>query len=78
MNQPKYSSLKDYLYGVADYIGLEYGDMEDGKPLSQDEKYVIHQMSAAHYEGGDSIANTASYIMEYLRTSRKWMEELNG
>lgn len=78
MSQPKYKNLKEYMYGIADYIGLEYGDMGDGQPLSDDEKYVIRQMSLAHYESNDSIANTANYIIEYLRTSRKWIEELNG
>jgi hypothetical protein len=75
---PKYETLKDYMYGIADYIGLEYGDIENGQPLSDDEKYVIRQMSMAHYESDDSIANAANYIMEYLKTSRKWIEELNG
>jgi hypothetical protein len=77
MTKPKYNSLKQYLYGIADYIGLEYGDMENGTPLSDDEKYVIRQISVVHYERKDSIANAASNIMEYLKTSRKWIEELN-
>ena len=74
----KYNSFKDYLNGIADYIGLEYGHIEDSQPLSDDEKYVIRQMCMAHYENNDSIANVANLIMNYLRTSRKWMEELNG
>jgi hypothetical protein len=78
MKKLVYNTLQEYLYGVADYIGLEYGDMENGTPLSDDEKYVIRQISVAHYEEQDSIANTANNIMEYLKTSRKWIEELNG
>lgn len=75
---PKYNSFKDYLNGIADYVGLEYGDIEKSQPLSDDEKYVIRQMCMAHYENNDSIANVANLVMNYLRTSRKWTEELNG
>jgi len=74
---PKYETLKDYLYGVADYIGLEYGDMENGQPLTDDEKYTIRQIVIGHYESNDSVANTSHHIMEYLNTSRKWIKGLN-
>ena len=75
---PKYDNLKEYMYGIADYISWEYGTIDDGQPLSDDEKYVIRQMSLAHYESNDNAANAANYIIEYLRTSRKWVKELNG
>ena len=75
---PQYNDLKEYMHGIADYISMEYGTIDDNKPLTDDEKYVIRQMSLAHYESNDSAANAANYIMEYLRTSRKWVEELNG
>ena len=73
----KYDSLKEYMNGIADYIDFEYDSINNGQPLSDDEKYVIRQMSLVHFETNDSIANAANYIIEYLRTSRKWIKELN-
>jgi hypothetical protein len=46
--------------------------------LSDDEKYTIRNIVHAHYEIDDSIANAANHIMDYLKTSRQWIDELNG
>jgi len=74
----KYKYFSDYLNAIADYIGLEYGSIDDGRPLSDDEKYTIRNIVHAHYEIDDSIANAANHIMDYLKTSRQWIDELNG
>lgn len=68
-------SLKDYMYKIADYISMEYGDLEQDSPLSKDEKYAVKQIIDAHYRYNDSICNTASTIVNYIRESREWMKE---
>lgn len=74
----KYNTLKEYMYAVADYISMEYGDLSADGGLSDDEKYVVKTMSHTHYEAGDNASNAANLIMNYIKTNRQWMEELNG
>jgi hypothetical protein len=47
--------------------------------LSDDEKSTIKNILVAHHEMLDSINNTASVIIMYIKANRRWMEEnLNG
>jgi hypothetical protein len=74
-NQSRYSSFQEYLYAVADYISMEYGDIESDQQLSDDEKWTIKTISTAHYEMGDNASNAANYIMNFLNSSRNWKKE---
>ena len=67
-------SLKEYMYKVADYIDMEYGNVDDGY-LTDDERHTIKNIVTAHYEADDSINNTASTIALYIRDSRSWNQE---
>lgn len=69
------SSLKEYMYKVADYISMEYGDLEQDGHLSDDEKYAVKNIMMAHYDDNDSINNAASNVVVYIRQNRAWMKE---
>jgi hypothetical protein len=69
------SSLKEYMYKVADYISIEYGDLEQDGHLSDDEKYAVKNIMTAHYDDNDSINNTAANVVSYIRQNRAWMKE---
>jgi hypothetical protein len=68
--------LKEYMYKVADYIDMEYGNVDDGY-ITDDEKYTIKNIIAAHYDENDSINNTANAVALYIRDSRAWTQENN-
>jgi hypothetical protein len=74
-NQSRYSSFQEYLYAVADYISMEYGDIESDQQLTDDEKWTIKTISNAHYEMGDNASNAANYIMNFINSSRNWSKE---
>ena len=74
-NQSRYSSFQEYLYAVADYISMEYGDIESDQKLNDDEKWTIKTISTAHYEMGDNASNAANYIMNFLNSNRNWKKE---
>jgi len=74
-NQSRYASFQEYLHAVADYISMEYGDIESDQKLSDDEKWTIKTISTAHYEMGDNASNAANYIMNFLNSSRNWKKE---
>ncbi|NBX97421.1 hypothetical protein EB118_07950 [bacterium] len=74
-NQSRYSSFQAYLHAVADYIGMEYGDIESDQRLSDDEKWTIKTLATAHYDMDDNASNTANYIMNFLHSSRNWNRE---
>lgn len=74
-SQSRYSSFQNYLYAIADYISMEYGDIESQQKLTDDEKWTIKTISTAHYEMGDNASNTANYIMNFLNSSRTWNKE---
>lgn len=67
-------SFQEYAYKIADYIDMEYGNIDDGH-LSDDEKYSIKNIMTSHYEDNDSANNAANIIVLYLRESRAWMED---
>lgn len=71
----EYKSFADFMYAVADYIDMEYFDMEKEGRLSDDEKYTIKNIGKTHYESGDNISNTAFYVIRYLTESRNWTKE---
>ena len=74
-NQNKYASFQDYLHAIADYISMEYGDIESEQRLTDDEKFTIKTISTAHYDMGDNASNAANYIMNFLYSSRNWHKE---
>lgn len=74
-NQSRYSSFQEYLHSIADYISMEYGDIESDQQLSDDEKWTIKTISTAHYEMGDNASNAANHIMNFLHSSRNWNKE---
>jgi hypothetical protein len=71
--------FKDFVHMVADYITYEYDTIDMLNGLSDDEKSTIKNILVAHHEMLDSINNTASVIIMYIKANRRWMEEnLNG
>lgn len=68
-------SFENYMSKVADYIAMEYDDIQDTSLLTDDEKYTIKTIGTIHYECNDSINNTASYIMNYIKSSREWTKK---
>jgi hypothetical protein len=74
-NQSRYSSFQEYLHAVADYISMEYGDIESDQQLSDDEKWTIKTIATAHYDMDDNASNAANYIMNFLNSSRNWKKE---
>lgn len=74
-NQSRYPSFKEYLHAIADYISMEYGDIESDQQLSDDEKFTIKTIAMAQYDMGDNASNAANIIMNFLNSSRNWMKE---
>ena len=74
-NENKYASFQDYLHAIADYISMEYGDIESEQRLTDDEKFTIKTISTAHHDMGDNASNAANYIMNFLYSSRNWHKE---
>ncbi|NDC73091.1 MAG: hypothetical protein EBZ62_06490 [Sphingobacteriia bacterium] len=64
--------FENFALDVADYIEAEYSDNEFDD-LNEDERLTIRNMLDAHYHFNDSISNAANYVINYLRTSRNWL-----
>lgn len=70
-------TMQEYTNLIADYIDAEYdGGASELGMLTDDEKYTIRNMIHMHYECGDSINNTANYMMSYLVESRQFLNDL--
>jgi hypothetical protein len=67
--------INEYISLVANYIENEYGQDEDCKELTLDEKYAIRQILMSHFELDNSINNAASDVISYIRENREWMRE---
>jgi len=62
----------DYINSVSNYLNAEYIDsITEDTDLTADEKWMIRNIIYEHYENGDSFANAANLIVEYLRDNRK-------
>lgn len=66
--------FQDFVNEVADYIDAEY-DNADIVDLNDDERITIRNILDAHYHFNDSVSNTATYVIRYLRESRSWLKD---
>lgn len=65
-------SFKSYVRSVSDYLNAEYiGKIVIDGDLTIEEKSTIKNIILDHFMYGDSFANAANLIVEYLRGNRK-------
>jgi|TARA_B100001094_G_scaffold71142_1_gene67523 hypothetical protein len=61
------NTLSDFSNAIADYITEEYGDMTTKIPLNDEHRNILGSIINVCYDDGDSINNTASHIIDFIR-----------
>jgi len=61
------NTMNDFSNAIADYLTAEYGDITKEIPINDEFRNIIGSIINSCYDDGESINNTASHIMEFIR-----------
>ena len=65
----KFETVNDYSIAIADYLFDEYGDMIKGMQMSKSQIEVVGGIIHHCFDHGDSVNNTAHYLLEFLKAT---------
>lgn len=69
-----FKTVNEYSAAVADYLCDEYGDMSKNLQMTESQRSVVGGIVNYCFDHGDSINNTAHYLLEFLRATNVTLE----
>ena len=64
-----FETVNEYSAAIADYLCDEYGDMSKNLQMTESQRNVVCGIINYCFDHGDSVNNTAHYLLEFLRAT---------